>query len=175
MIIGWDLATRLCGWCAGEGDRIPTAGAFELFDRKELGPLGAEFQGNVMRIHRRFPATHWFIEWPLLTPHDALWTLQRLYGVSFLLFTLAEKLGVVAEGVDYDEAKREFGGKRTSTKDHMVFVARKMGVVLPETKDAGQEDAADATAVWKVGIRRVAKHHIQGLDQAIYSGRRVLL
>ena len=174
MIIGWDLSTKLCGWAAGAGDRLPVAGAFELFDRNHLGKHGVEFRSKVMVVHKRFEATHWIVEAPLLTPHDHLWTLQRIYGTSFLMFTLAELLGVHCSFAGHGDAKREWGG-RDADKSTMVATAVALGIRLPETLDGGREDAADACGVWKYGVRRFAPQHITQLDSLVWSSRGGLL
>jgi len=174
-LIGFDLAPRLCGWAAGSGEGVPEAGCIKLSDHGKddgaLGKLGAQFQAGVMSLHRRFPASHWICERPLLMPHDARWTLMRTYGLTCLLATIAEKLGVAFCFVDYDEAKIELAGTRKASKADMVFVAEKLGVALPPTKGDGREDAADATAVWKVGVRLFAPQYLKRLDQALYSTR----
>lgn len=174
MIIGWDLSSRLCGWCAGDGSTMPVAGAFELVRREHLGKVGAEFQGHVLRIHKRFPAAGWAVEKPLLLPTDALWSLERIYGVAFLLWTLAEKLGVECKGVSVEQVKSEWGGARRASKDDMVFVCEKVGIVLPATIDEGRRDAADACGAWKVGLRLFRSPYLARWDSAIY-GRKALL
>ena len=174
IIIGWDLSTCLCGWAAGAGDRLPVAGAFELFDRAELGKHGVEFRSKVMTVQKRFGATHWIVESPLLTPTDHLWTLQRIYGTSFLMFTLAELMGIECRFASYDEVKREWAG-RNATKEDMVATAVAVGVRLPETKEGGREDAADACGAWKHGVRKFAPQHITELDSLIWGSRGGLL
>lgn len=169
IILGLDLSTKLNGYCAGPGNRTPVAGAFELFERRDLGRLGCEVQDNILRLHRRFCATHWIVEAPLLTPRDHLWTLRRQYGVSFLVATLATKLKVVCEFVAYDEIKAELGG-RGASKDDQVAAALRIGVSLPDTIEGGRRDAADGVGAWKIGVRKHAKHHLQHWDQALYSG-----
>lgn len=167
MIIGWDLATKKCGWCAGAGDKLPVAGAFVLSERADLGAMGGQFRGYVLGLHKRFPASHWVVEKPLLVPTDLLWTLERIYGLFFLLHTLANALGIVCKSVPYDAVKREWAGPGAS-KDDMVTLCAQLGITLPATKDDGREDAADACGVWKVGIRHFAKQHLTSWDAAVY-------
>jgi len=176
LIIGFDLATRLCGWCAGTGAETPIAGAFEIVERQHLGRMGAEFQRHVMAVQRRFNATHWVVEKPLLLPTDTLHKLERLYGPAFLLWTLAEKLGVECAGVDQSTVKSDFTGMkpRQVDKDVMIAMALKLGVTLPAMKVDGRADAADAVGVWKVGVRLFARSHLAKWDAAIY-GRRGLV
>lgn len=178
FLIGWDLGTRKNGWCAGSGDKIPQAGGFRLSPISgpdELGDMGAEFQGAVMAVHNRFPhATHWISERPLLVATDNRWTLERLMGLSCLVQTIGRKLGKVCKMVDNGSAKLEFAG-RGASKDDMVAMALKLGIVLPELDADGREDAADAAGVWKVGIRLYARQHLQRLDTAIYRRRGGLL
>lgn len=173
MILGWDLSTKLIGWCAGDGTVVPTAGAFPLSRRHDLGELGAEFQAAALGIHKRFGATHWAVEAPLLTPTDMLWTLERIYGLYFLAHTLANKLGVPCHAPTIWEVKRELVG-RTAGKSQMVAAARRLGVALPSLQAYGQEDAADSVGVWKAGVRQFAKHHLAWLDGALAGNGRLL-
>lgn len=173
MILGWDLSTKLVGWCAGDGSTVPVAGAFPLSRRADLGELGAEFQGNALEIHKRFGATHWAVESPLLLPTDALWVLERLYGLYFLTHTLANKLGVPCHSATIWDVKRELAG-RNADKAQMVAAARRLGVALPKLQSDGQEDAADGVGVWKAGVRKFAPIHLMWIDMALAGGGRLL-
>jgi hypothetical protein len=167
MLVGFDLSTKRNGWCAGDGSILPTAGAFILKERENVGQMGVEFQRHVLAIHERFPATHWVIEESILTPRDQHWTLLRIYGVAFLLCVLGEKLGVECKFVHWSSVKAEFAGVRAK-KDDMIAMCERLGIALPPTKEAGKGDAADAAGVWKVGVRLFARQHLTRWDQAIY-------
>lgn len=175
LLVGWDMAPTSNGWCAGDGASVPEAGAFQLEDVGDrFGDRGAELSTRIMQVHRQFPATHWCAEKPLLLPTDKLDMLINIYGGFFLLATLAAKLGIHFEPVDNQQAKLEFAGRK-ATKDDTARIAERIGVSLPLTIAAGRWDAADAVAVWKVGIRLFAKEHLARWDAAIYSRRGALL
>lgn len=178
-MIGWDLNTKCCGWAAGDPPDLPTAGAFRLFERSDLGKLGGEFRARVLEIHRRFPADRWLVEAPLLMRHDSLDTLERQYGIQFLLHTLANSLGIVCEKVPWEEVKLELGGKKVNgawpDKEAQAKAAERMGVRLPATMADGRGDAADGVGVWKVGVRRHFRSQLEPYDRRIYSYRGVML
>lgn len=174
MIIGFDLSTHLCGWCAGDGSTIPTADAFRLQEQRDLGLLGCNFQQQVLSLHARFPASVWALEKALLMPHDNLYTLERQYGLAMILMVLARKLGITCRRYGVAEVKKEFAGKN-ATKPEMVAMAVKLGIALPRRANEGREDAADAAGVWRLGVRDFAKQHIQRWDAAIYGSRGALL
>lgn len=169
MLIGWDLGPNLCGWAAGDGSRKPVAGAFKLEEGEDLGELGVEFRNHVLAVHRRFHATHWIVEAPLVIPRrDKLITLRQQYGLSMLLMTLGVSLGVVRRFVDHEEIKRDWAGDPKADKDDMIRMCDRVGITLPKTKAAGKADAADAVGAWKVGVRLYARQHLARWDQALY-------
>lgn len=177
VIIGWDTSSDLTGWCAGPADKLPVAGAFPLAPTgTRIGPLGAQFSAEVMKVHRRFPATHWVAEMPLYMPkRDSRLDLLKLYGVFMVLATLADKLDIAFRTVDVSEVKVELTGDRKAEKDDMVRMARKLGIILPDIKARGLYDAADATGVWKCGVRLFARRHLAKWDTALYSNRGAML
>lgn len=176
-LVGWDLGTHRCGWCAGAGDTVPAAGAFRLVQRETAGQLGVEFKNLVLALHRRFPAEAWWIESPFLTPHDAFATVYPLCGLTFLLQTLAETLGVRSELIPQDEVKLGWGGRirhprgrrpaeRTRmNKEAAVRAALGCGIVLPETQAGGRWDAADGAGVWKAALGRERSPHFARWDE----------
>lgn len=175
MLLGFDLSPGLCGWCAGDGAEVPLAGAFALTDSKQdYGVLGAQFQSEVMALHRRFPAEAWGIERPLLIPmRDSRHTLIRNYGVFFLLCTLAAKLDIQCRHFDVSEVKLEMGSRKLD-KAGMIRMALRLGIALPKTTAAGRDDAADAAGVWKCMVRHFAKRHLSKWDTALYSNSGLL-
>jgi hypothetical protein len=187
LIIGWDLATKLNGWTAGDGSCPPVAGAFELFNREVPAELGCEFKDHVLRIHERYPADFWAVEEPFMTPIDKVWKVQRLMGLWFLLHTLAGSLGIRCESVDQDVVKREWGGKagrlpgesseqrRRRHKELAVEMAERMGIQLPATQARGKFDAADASGVWKWGLRESRNPNWQRWDMVVHGHRGALL
>lgn len=170
MILAFDLATKRCGWCAGRGDKLPAAGAFILGEREDLGRMGVEVKRHVLALHNRFPADHWVIEAPLLTPHDQLWTLERIYGVAFLVHTLGASLGIATHRVHWSSVKSEFAGVKARKQD-MISMCEALGIALPETLEGGKADAADAVGVWKVGLRLFAPQMMTAIDGAVHRRR----
>jgi Holliday junction resolvasome RuvABC endonuclease subunit len=72
--------------------------------------------------------------------------------------------------------KRELAGFSRAAKEDMVATALKVGIKLPETKDGGQEDAADAVAAWLTGIRAYARRDVRDAwDRRLHSPRGMLL
>jgi len=187
MVIGWDLATKLNGWCAGDGTCPPTAGAFELHNREVPAELGNEFKAHVLRIHGLHPADRWFVEEPLLTPTDDKWTVLRLNGLCFLLHTLAGALGLECRNVDQGTVKAEWGGfagkikgetrdqRRRRHKKLAVEMAERMHIALPATESAGKFDAADAAGVWKCGLRLSRAPTWQRWDMLVHGHRGALV
>lgn len=187
MIIGWDLATKLNGWCAGNGSCPPQAGAFELHRREVPAELGVDFKLHVLQIHERFPADFWAVEEPFMTKIDQVWKVQRLMGLWFLLHTLAGSLGIECRSVDQDVVKREWGGKagklpgetaeqrRRRHKLLAVEMAEGMGILLPATESRGRFDAADASGVWKWGLRAAGNPNWRRWDMVVHGHRGALI
>lgn len=177
QVIGFDLGSRKCGWCAGSGDAVPRAGGFRLTEitQDNIGDLGAEFLAKIAAIDDAFPqSTHWVYERPIKKPTDHLFTLERLYGLAFALATYGRQRGKIVYPVDNGDAKLQLAG-RNASKDDMVHMALHLGVELPAQKVDGREDAADAVGVWAVGIRLFARDKLERIDRAIYSKRGGLL
>jgi hypothetical protein len=187
VIIGWDLATKSNGWCAGEGDKPPTAGAFTLVNREIPADLGCEFKGHVLALHRRFPATLWAVEEPIMKPTDDRWTVSRLMGLWFLLHTLAGSLDIECISVDQGVIKSEWGGfagklpgetspqRRRRHKQLAVEMAEKMHIVLPASEAKGRFDAADAAGCWKVALRKSKSPYWQRWDMLVHGHKGALI
>jgi hypothetical protein len=186
-VLGWDLATKLCGFCGGDGASTPIAGAFRLHNREVPAELGVEFKTHVLTLQRRFEADAWAVEEPLFAPTDHLWTVERLIGLWFLLHTLAGSLGIPCESVNQGDVKKEWGGfagklpgetsdqRRRRHKELAAEMAERMGIVLPETQAAGRFDAADASGVWKWGLRKFKAPNWQHWDMVVHGHRGALL
>jgi hypothetical protein len=187
-LIGWDLATKLNGYAAGDGSTPPTAGAFKLTQREVPAELGCEFKGHVLRIHAAHPADAWFVEEPLINPkNDVLWTVERLIGLWFLLHTLAGSLGIPCTSINQGDVKKEWGGfakrlpgetsdqRRHRHKLLSAEMAERMGVILPQKEAQGRFDAADASGVWKCGLRLAKNPYWQRWDMRVHGHRGALL
>lgn len=172
VLIGWDTATRRTGWCAGSGGAIPQTGAILLQQyENDLGGMLDAFDREVIAVANRFQPTHFIYESPILKPTDHLLTVRKLYALGGVLELRARRLGILICEEPAKALKKELTGKRHAEKGDMVFVARKVGVRLPETKAAGMEDAADAFAAWLIGVRHYAKAHSGAWDRRLYSSR----
>jgi hypothetical protein len=175
VILGIDQGVNLTGWCCGDGAAVPIAGAFRYDDLRpdDIIGLARRYRADLRRLHERFHFTHAIFEAPLLDRYrDKVLTLRRRYGIDMVLELLCDDLGVVCEEEPFGPIKRELAGWAGASKDDMVYAAQKLGIVLPVTKAAGKEDAADASAAWLIGVRLYARQHLPRWDQVLYSRRR---
>lgn len=183
VILGLDLATRLTGYCVGNGRAHPTASAWRWpHVEDDLGMLGALVRSDLTPLIRGHGVTHVIYEKPILvvapgadapdldTPAvwkgrrggkqrrpgqrtDNLATIRKLYCLGGFVELVCRDLGVVCQEEDLGRVKKELTGDRHADKDRMVAAALACGIELPETLAAGQRDAADAFACWLVGVR----------------------
>lgn len=181
IVVGWDLATRRCGWCAGsiEGTELPTADAILLpHVGGDIGRMLKLFEQRVRLIHQRFPADVWVFEAPIITKRDLgqLDVVRKLYAIAGFLEWLGPELRVDVEEAGIAALKRELAGFSKAQKEDMVAAAQKVGITLPETKEAGQQDAADAFAAWLCGMRAYARRDVRDFwDRRLHSPRGMLL
>lgn len=177
LIVGFDLATRRCGWCAGSDDSLPTADAILLPQvGEDIGAMLQSFDRKVRLLHQRFPADVWIMEKPIKTSRDQLLTLRKLYSIAGHLEFLGKELGVQVDEADVPALKRELAGFSHAKKADMVYAAEKIGIQLPATQDEGREDAADAFAAWLTGVRAYSRRDIRDAwDRRLHSPRGVLL
>lgn len=173
----FDLAPGLTGFCTGTGETRPACGAFRLpRSGDDLGEMGL-FLWNWLETHiETYRPTCIGYESPILTPKDNLLKVRKIYGLGVILETVAANHGIPTFEKDLRELKRELTGRHDASKDDMVEVAERCGIELPATKAEGREDAADAFAGWKIGIRELNPKLSQNWDRLIYSrGRGGLL
>lgn len=173
----FDLAPGLCGWCSGTGETRPVADAFRLPWREDdLGDIGAFFQ-EWLELHiQTFRPVAIGYESPLLVPTDKLWKVRKIYGLGFLLETVAKRHDIPTFERDHRDLKRELTGRPDASKADMIEVALLCGIELPATLEEGKADAADAFAGWKIGIRELNPRENIAWDRIIFSkGRGGLL
>lgn len=182
VVSGFDLATRLCGWCSGSGDTIPDVGAWELPDVKDdLGWMIDSFHTYLCVHIERFRPSTVVYEAPILVVNDKrrgtdkLLTLRKLYSLGPHLEWVFRTRGIECGEESLQAIKREVTGNRHADKDAMVAMAVKVGLKLPATKSAGREDAADAWGAWLLGLRHVDKGLSGKWDRLLYSPNRGFL
>lgn len=173
----FDIASRLTGWCSGTGEVRPECGAFPFRQvEDDLGALGSRFE-EFLEIHfERFQPVSVGYESPLLVPTDNLLKVRKIYGMGMILETFCARRRIPCWERDHRELKKELTGSSEASKDDMVEVALLAGINLPATKAEGKEDAADAFAGWKIGIRELNPALSAKWDRVIWSkGRGALL
>lgn len=186
VVSGFDLATRLTGWCAGDGEELPACGAYQFpMYGDDLGALGKHWD-DYLQIHfARFNPTRVIYEAPILVVNhrgrgpgrrtDDMGKLRKLYGMGFYLEAFCKKRGVPCAEESLQALKSQLTGNRHASKGDMVFVAQKVGLELPPNKAQGMEDAADAFAAWLCGIRHHNKALSARYDSLIWGRRGALL
>jgi Holliday junction resolvasome RuvABC endonuclease subunit len=172
-LLGLDLSSRACGWCAGDERTTPQADAILLPQvGADLGMMGEIYLYGLRALLRRFTPELIMIEAPLKLPTDKLLTLRKLYGLGVLTMTEARAHGIPYYEADCQDLKKELTGKRNAIKADMVFIAQKVGIVLPLDLHKGREDAADAFAAWRLAQRLHGDMRVSAeWDRRIYGGR----
>lgn len=192
-IFGLDLAPRKCGWCAGDGSVIPTAGGFrlpgvqstfgELLEllRIEIDPLLVRFDPDVVMIEEAILPTGGFRG----DGRAAMGTteqrrIQMAQGpfVEWLALKHADRRGrpiIIEEASPFDVKYALTGNKKADKDTDMVPAAERLGIVLPKLKVEGREDAADAAGAWLVGVRLYAKEYLAAWDRRVFAPRGALL
>lgn len=175
MLIGFDLATRKSGWCAGTGEAVPDVGAILLPQvDADLGMMLDLFDQRVAVLIDRFKPTHFIYEAPILLRSDKLLTVRKLYALGAHLEFMARRAGILCCEESLKALKIELAGRRNADKADMVAAALKVGVKLPDTLADGREDAADAFAAWLIGVRCYARPHSAAWDRRLWSSRSAL-
>lgn len=182
MILALDLASRLCGWCAGDGSRIPLADAFKLAQHGEdIGAMLAELDANLCVLIERFQPTAIAFEAPILPSRGgpavmgSTLTRRKLMNVAGHVEYRAHVAGITYGEESVKDIKKELTGRYHASKDEMVAAALKLGVILPATEAAGMKDAADATGLWLLALRRTNPALSAEWDRRLYSSRGLLV
>lgn len=153
--LGLDLAPTLCGFCVGDGRSTPYAAAWILKDHgPRLGALFCEFEDHLEALYRDWPF-EWVCQEAPINPRrwDKLWTLRRTYGLGAVVERWCFRRGIPLIEADVRRVKAALSGHAGAGKPDMVAAARRAGVELPKTKEAGREDAADGLGCWTVGMK----------------------
>jgi Holliday junction resolvasome RuvABC endonuclease subunit len=162
-VLAFDLAPGSSGYCVGDGQGVPTAGAWRfppLGD--DLGALAAHMQDQAGALIREHQPDLVAYEAPILVTKgrhggrsDTLADLRRIYGLGVVLELTCVRFGVRVAEVDLRRVKKVMTGDHQATKSQVVRAAMGLGIPLPTTKDEGREDAADAVGVWMIGLSEV--------------------
>lgn len=171
-VLGLDLAPGLSGWCAGNGESIPTAWAFRLPSvETDLGEMLEAYSAVLDGLLADFAPELVVYESPILTPYDKLWSIRRIYSLGGETERLCRSRGVRYKEVGLQKVKKELAGSTQAKKADMVRCATKLGITLPPTKEEGRQDAADAVGCWLVGLRDLRPAVSSVWDSALYSNR----
>lgn len=191
MLLGLDLASRLCGWCAGDGAQLPDCGAWELESAKnedgsyEFGRMLASLEDYLGIAFRRFQPEAVAYECPLLIPKrfdpktqrmvpgDNLGKLRLLYPLSAFVEWYCFKSGVPCYEVTVAAIKKEVTGNAYAEKDDLVAVARKVGLALPAGE--GAKDASDAWGAWLLLLRAFNPEASREFDRRIWTPKGAML
>lgn len=186
MLLGLDLASRLCGWCAGDGAQLPDCGAWELNPAKnedgsyEFGRMLASLEDYLDVVFKRFAPEAVAYEAPILITRrnggfgDNLGKLRLLYPLSAFVEWYCFRAGVPCFEVTVQAIKKEVTGNHLAEKGDLVAVARKVGLSLPAAS-AGADDAADAWGAWLLLLRHYNPTASARFDKLIWTPAGALL
>lgn len=177
-----DLASKLTGWCAGDGHAIPDCGAWKFPDvGADYGLLLETLEGYLDVAFQRFAPDAVGFEAPILIARgkgnrrygDKLSTLRLLYPMSAFVEWYCRKAKVPCAEVLVSQIKKEVTGNSYAAKDDIVAVARKCGLILPT--GPGAMDAADAWGGWLLLLRHYDKATSAEWDKRIWTPKGALL
>lgn len=170
VLLGLDLASRLTGWCCGDGAQDPALGVWEFPNIRDAdgeydyGLLLATLEDYLGAAFARFSPGAVAYEAPLLITAgrrgvdlqarsfgDNLSKLRLLYPLGAFVEWYCHRRGVPCHEVTVPEVKAEVTNDRHADKETIAQVAEGCGLVLPT--GPGRLDAADAFAVWKRLLR----------------------
>ena len=192
MLLGLDLAPRKCGWCAGDGATIPTAGGWRLeSDMEDLDGVMEETRAPLLVLLRRFQPTAVLYESPILPTNRWKGAAGPVVGstsqrraqfaqgamVEWTCGQLRREEGwdITCSEMPLWDLKAALTGDKQATKEHMVAMALKLGIVLPAALVDGREDAADAVGAWLLLLRHHDKDRAAAWDRKIFTPRGALL
>lgn len=189
MLLGLDLASRLTGWCAGDGRQVPQCGAwaFPKVDG-DYGLLLCTLEDYLNAAHARFAFQALAYEAPILitrgrrgadpfqerTFGDTLAKLRLLYPLGAFVEWWCRRRGVECFEVTVSDIKREVTGNRHAEKQDLIAIAEKCGLQLPSPSQ-GADDAADAFGAWLLLLRAFDKTLSAEWDRRIWTPRGALL
>lgn len=183
MLLGLDLASRLTGWCAGDGTSIPACGAWE-FERVDgdYGWLLDQLDQHLQVSIDRFKPEAVAYEAPILIARgrggaivgDTLSKLRLLYPLGAHVEFVCRRRGIQCFEVGVKAIKKEITGNAHAEKGDMVAIAKKCGLKLP-IKSRGEDDAADAFGAWMILLRHFNPALSDHWTKRIYSPRGALI
>lgn len=190
--LGLDLASRLTGWCVGDGAEAPVCGAWAFPPVRgddgsyDYGLLLATLDDYLTACHARFAFSTVAYEAPILVfrrrgqaddgsagYNDNLTKLRLLYPLGAYVEFWCLRHGVECFEVTVQAIKKELGGHRHAEKADLVYVAQKCGLQLP-TGPAAQ-DAADAFGAWLLLLRSINPARSADWDRRLYSSKGSML
>lgn len=186
ILLGLDLASRLSGYCVGDGAGLPEAGAWAFpsltdEDGTDYGLMLEVLETYLDTVFDRFDVGAVAYEAPILITHanknreyvDTLHKLRLLYPLGpFVEWYCRTRKRVPCHEIPVPEVKTEVTGDSNAKKEDIAFVAERCGVVLPKV---GRLDGADAWAVWKRLLRHYDPAASARWDSRIYGSRGGLL
>lgn len=180
IVSSFDIATRLTGWCSGDGTAIPSCGAFSFpFFGDDIGKLLTMWNAYLRTHFDEFKPNVVIYEAPILVighgkpgQHtDKLLTIRRIYSMGGHLEWYCMARGVPCFEVGPKQIKMEITGNGHAEKQTIVDVAKRIGLNLPASKSAGEEDAADAWGGWVIGLRSYEPELSRKWDAVIHNPR----
>jgi Holliday junction resolvasome RuvABC endonuclease subunit len=182
ILTGLDLATRLCGWCTGDGSTIPAANVFKLPQvGADIGWMLDVFD-TALNLHiDAYKPEAIVFEAPILVVKgrngsgrtDKLEVIRKIYNVEGHLEFVCRRRGIPCHEVSLRAIKKEVTGNHLADKDAMMVVARRVGINLPPGE--GAKDAADAWGAWLLALRHYNKPASGKWDSRIWGRRGGLL
>lgn len=181
MIIAFDLSSRKCGYCVGDGSSVPHADAFILDQHGEdIGAMLAQLDDSLAVLFDKWRPTLCAFEAPILPSGGkgdkgpvmgSLLTRRKLMNVAGHLEYFCHRRGIPYGEENVRTIKKELAGHGKASKADMVYAAQKCGVRLPATQAGGMEDAADAFGIWLLGLRHTNKALSAQWDRKLWSAR----
>lgn len=180
MILSYDIASRLTGFCAGTGDDIPVAGALAFPQvGDDLGKLLDMWDRYLVAHFNRFSPTAVIYEMPILVVGDGSegshtdkpLTLRKLYSLGAYLEFFCLRRRVECSEVTLQDIKKEVTGNPLAKKEQIATIAERVGIILPEKDAHGRLDASDAWGAWLIGVRHYNRRASERWDRAVRSPR----
>lgn len=181
-LLGLDLASRLTGWCCGDGQVVPECGAWAFQPVKgDYGLLLATLEDYLDVAFIRFSPGAVAYEAPILVARgrggrqygDKLSTLRLLYPMGAFVEWYCRRAGVPCFEVTVSNIKKEVTGNAYAPKGDLVAIAEKCGLKLPA--GPGAMDAADSFGAWLLLLRHHDKTRSLEWDRRIFTPRGALL
>lgn len=189
FILGADLGSRLCGWCAGDGAGVPQVGSWVMpvignsTEGWDYGMLLAALEEAFLGLVTRLPPLDGVVfEAPIHIPKgpsrpygDTLHKMRLLYPMGAFLEYLCgpTRCDIPCHEVMVAEIKSEVTGNPYAEKDDLVGVAEACGLNLPSGE--ARKDAADAWGAWLLGLRHYDPMRSAEWDSRIRAPRGGLL